>query len=115
MVIELKMDKAIVVEYIMYFIKYCSLVIYRSLSKDINKKEAPWMLSCKMSIVALTSICLLQWMFIRTSPDFRLLVMVVIKKVFGQRNVLNDRSHYADVIGNVHKIRSNSCTFGKIW
>ena len=65
----------------------------------------------KMSMVAL-----LQWMFIRASPDSRSLVIIPLKYVFnrrGRRNVLNDRSHSTDVIGNVHKMRSNLCTFGK--
>ena len=45
----------------------------------------------------------------------RSLVIVALKYVFNRCNVLNDRSHSTDVIGNVHKMRtlSNLCTFGK--
>ena len=58
----------------------------------------------KKLIVALTSICLLYWMFIRARPYSRSLVMLDLKyRVFGRRIVLNDRSHSADEIGNVHK------------
>ena len=46
-------------------------------------------------------------MFIRASPDSRSLVIVARRYVFSLRNVLNDRSHSAEAIGNVHKMRSN--------
>ena len=50
---------------------------------------------------------------ISASPDSRSLVMVALRYVFSRRNVLNDRSHSSEVIGNVHKMRSNLCTYGE--
>ena len=44
-------------------------------------------------------------MFINASPDSRSLDMVDLRYVFNLLNVLNEHSHSADVIGNVHKIR----------
>ena len=45
-------------------------------------------------------------MFINASPDSRSLDMVDLRYVFNLLSVLNERSHSADVIGNVHKMRS---------
>ena len=42
-------------------------------------------------------------MFINTSPDSRSLDMVDLRYVFNLLSALNERSHSADVIGNVHK------------
>ena len=50
---------------------------------------------------------------ISASPDSRSLVMVALRYVFSRRNVLNDRSHSSEVIGNVHKMHSNLCTYGE--
>ena len=44
-------------------------------------------------------------MFINASPDSRSLDMVDLRYVFNLLSVLNERSHSADVIGNVHKMR----------
>ena len=44
-------------------------------------------------------------MFINASPDSRSLDMVDLRYVFNLLNVLNEHSHSADVIGNVHKMR----------
>ena len=43
-------------------------------------------------------------MFINASPDSRSLDMVDLTYVFNLLSVLNERSHSADVIGNVHKM-----------
>ena len=43
--------------------------------------------------------------FINASQDSRSLDMVDPRYVFNLLNVLNERSHSADVIGNVYKIR----------
>ena len=40
------------------------------------------------------------------------MVMVALKRVFSQRNALNDHSHSTDVTGNVHKKGSSVCMFG---
>ena len=45
-------------------------------------------------------------MFINASPDSRSLDMVDLRYVFNLLSVLNERSHSADVIGNVQKMRS---------
>ena len=42
-------------------------------------------------------------MFINASPDSRSLDMVDLRYVFNLLSALNERSHSADVIGNVHK------------
>ena len=44
-------------------------------------------------------------MFINASPNSRSLDMVDLRYVFILLSVLNERSHSADVIGNVYKIR----------
>ena len=44
-------------------------------------------------------------MFIKASPDSRSLDMVDLRYVFNLLSVLNERSHSADVIGHVHKMR----------
>ena len=44
-------------------------------------------------------------MFINASPDPRLLDMVNLRYAFNLLSVLNERSHSADVIGSVHKLR----------
>ena len=43
-------------------------------------------------------------MFINASEDSRSLDMVDLRYVFNLLSVLNERSHSADVIGNVHKM-----------
>ena len=45
-------------------------------------------------------------MFINASPDCHSLDMGDLRYVFNLLSVLNERSHAADVIGNVHKMRS---------
>ena len=52
-------------------------------------------------------------MFINASPDSRSLDMVDLRYVFNLLNVLNARSHSADVIGNVHKMRIKVWMLGK--
>ena len=44
-------------------------------------------------------------MSINASPDCRSLDMVDLGYVFNLLSVLNERSHSADVMGNVHKMR----------
>ena len=44
-------------------------------------------------------------MFINASPGSRSLDMVDLRYVFNLLSVLNELSHSADVIGNVHKMR----------
>ena len=43
-------------------------------------------------------------MFIKASPDPRSLEMVDLRYVLNLRSVLNERSHSADIIGNMHKM-----------
>ena len=52
-------------------------------------------------------------MFINASPDSRSLDMVDLTYVFNLLSVLNERSHSADVIGNVHKMRIKVWMLGK--
>ena len=52
-------------------------------------------------------------MFINASPDSRSLEMVNLSYVFNLLRVLNERSHSADVIGNVHKMRIKVWMLGK--
>ena len=52
-------------------------------------------------------------MFINASPDSRSLDMVDLRYVFNLLNVLIERSHLADVIGNVHKMRIKVWMLGK--
>ena len=64
-------------------------------------------------------------MFINANPDSRSLDMVDLRYVFNLLCVLNEPSHSADVIGNVHKmgikvwmlgknLLSMNCTGGKV-
>ena len=62
-------------------------------------------------------------MFINASPDSCSLDMVDLRCVFNLLSVLNERSHSADVISNVHKMRikvwmlgknTRCCTGGKV-
>ena len=53
------------------------------------------------------------FMFINASPDSRSLDMVDLRYVFNLLNVLNERSHSADVIGNVHKMHIEVWMLGK--
>ena len=48
-------------------------------------------------------------MFISASPDSPSLVMVALREVFSHCNVLKDRSHSAEVIGNVRLERIHGC------
>ena len=52
-------------------------------------------------------------MFINASPGSRSLDMVDLRYVFNLLSVLNERSHSADVIGNVHKMRIKVWMLGK--
>ena len=52
-------------------------------------------------------------MFIKASPDSRSLDMVDLRYVFNLLSVLNELSHSADVIGNVHKMRIKVWMLGK--
>ena len=52
-------------------------------------------------------------MFINASPDSRSLDMVDLRYVFNPLSVLNERSHLADVIGNVHNMRIKVWMLGK--
>ena len=52
-------------------------------------------------------------MFINASPDSRSLDMVDLRYVFDLLSVLNEYSHLADVIGNVHKMPIKAWMLGK--
>ena len=52
-------------------------------------------------------------MFINASPGSRSLDMVDLRYVFNLLSVLNELSHSADVIGNVHKMRIKVWMLGK--
>ena len=52
-------------------------------------------------------------MFINASPDSRSLDMVDLRFVFNLLSVLSERSHSADVIGNVHKMLIKVWMLGK--
>ena len=52
-------------------------------------------------------------MFINVSLDSRSLEMVDLRYVFNLLSVLNERSHSAGVIDNVHKMRFNVWMLGR--
>ena len=52
-------------------------------------------------------------MFINASPGSRSLDIVDLRYVFNLISVLNELSHSADVIGNVHKMRIKVWMLGK--
>ena len=52
-------------------------------------------------------------MFVNASPDSRSLDMVDLRYVFNFLSLLNELSHLADVMGNVHKMRINLWMLGK--
>ena len=52
-------------------------------------------------------------MFINASPDSRSPDMVDLRYVFNLLSVLNEHSHSADVIGNVHKMGIKVWMLGK--
>ena len=52
-------------------------------------------------------------MFINGSPDSRSFDMVDLRYVFNLLTVLNERSHSADVIGNLHKMGIKVWMLGK--
>ena len=52
-------------------------------------------------------------MFINASPDSRSLDMVDLRYVFNLLSVLNECSHSADSIGNMHKMRIKVWMLGK--
>ena len=97
--------------------KILTLGTYKTLAFTLRKEKTPWLplservyhfLELYVSVVIRVLL-----MFINTSPDSRLLDMVNLRYVFNLLSVLNERSHSADVIGNVHKMRIKVWMLGK--
>ena len=63
----------------------------------------------------ITSSIFMSWllMFINASPDSHSLDMVNLRCFFNLLSVLNERSHSADVIGNMHKMQIKVWMLGK--
>ena len=97
--------------------KILTLGTYKTLAFTLRKEKTPWLpLSERvyhfLEIYVLVVIPVLL-MFINASPDSRSLDMVNLGYVFNLLSVLNEHSHSADVIGNVHKMRIKVWMLGK--
>ena len=97
--------------------KILTLGTYKTLAFTLRKEKTPWLplservyhfLEIYVSVVIPVLL-----MFINASPDSRSLDMVNLRYVFNLLSVLNERSHSADVIGNVHKMRIKVWMLGK--
>ena len=97
--------------------KILTLGMYKTLAFMLRKEKTPWLplservyhfLEIYVSVVIPVLL-----MFINASPDSRSLDMVNLRYVFNLLSVLNERSHSADVIGNVHKMRIKVWMLGK--
>ena len=91
--------------------------MYKTLAFTLRKEKTPWLplsegvyhfLDIYVSVVIPVLL-----MFINASPDSCSLDMVNLRYVFNLLSVLNERSHSADVIGNVHKMRIKVWMLGK--
>ena len=97
--------------------KILTLGTDKTLAFTLRKEKTPWLplservyhfLDIYVSVVIRVLL-----MFINASPDSRSLDMVNLRYVFNLLSVLNERSHSADVIGNVHKMRIKVWMLGK--
>ena len=97
--------------------KILTLGTYKTLAFTLRKEKTFWLplservyhfLEIYVSVVIPVLL-----MFINTRPDSRSLDMVNLRYVFNLLSVLNERSHSADVIGNVHKMRIKVWMLGK--
>ena len=97
--------------------KILTLGTYKTLAFMLRKEKTPWLplservyhfLDIYVSVVIPVLL-----MFINASPDSRSLDMVNLRYVFNLLSVLNERSHSADVIGNMHKMRIKVWMLGK--
>ena len=97
--------------------KILTLGTYKTLAFTLCKEKTPWLplservyhfLEIYVSVVIPVLL-----MFINARPDSRSLDMVNLRYVFNLLSVLNERSHSADVIGNVHKMRIKVWMLGK--
>ena len=97
--------------------KILTLGTYKTLTLTLCKEKTPWLslservyhfLEIYVSVVIPVLL-----MFINARPDSRSLDMVNLRYVFNLLSVLNERSHSADVIGNVHKMRIKVWMLGK--
>ena len=97
--------------------KILTLGTYKTLTLTLCKEKTPWLslservyhfLEIYVSVVIPVLL-----MFINASPGSCSLDMVNLRYVFNLLSVLNERSHSADVIGNVHKMRIKVWMLGK--
>ena len=97
--------------------KILTLGTDKTLAFTLRKEKTPWLLLSERVYyfldIYVSVVIPVLLMFINASPDSRSLDMVNLRYVFNLLSVLNERSHSADVIGNVHKMRIKVWMLGK--